>query len=75
MRPTDNYDPKIMIMGGNSPATDTTEIIDMGAATPKWVYGFNMSQARVEMNAVILPDGRVLAVGGSVNDEDTGSLV
>jgi len=74
LRPTDNYDPKIMIMGGNSPATNTTEIIDMGAATPKWVYGLNMSQPRIEMNAVILPDGRVLAVGGSVNDEDTGSL-
>ena len=74
LRPTDNYDPKIMIMGGNSPATNTTEIIDMGAATPKWVYGLNMSQPRIEMNAAILPDGRVLAVGGSVNDEDTGSL-
>ena len=74
LRPTDNYDPKVMIMGGNSPATNTTEIIDMGAATPKWVYGLNMSQPRIEMNAVILPDGRVLAVGGSVNDEDTGSL-
>ena len=74
LTPANNYDPKIMIMGGNSPATNTTEIIDMGAATPKWVYGLNMSQPRIEMNAVILPDGRVLAVGGSVNDEDTGSL-
>ena len=32
-----------------------------------------MSQARIEMNAVILPNGKVLALGGSVNDEDTGS--
>ena len=32
-----------------------------------------MSQGRIEMNAVILPDGRVLAVGGSVNDEDTST--
>jgi hypothetical protein len=32
-----------------------------------------MSQARIEMNAVILPDGRVLAVGGSINDEDTST--
>ncbi len=29
-----------------------------------------MSQARIEMNAVILPSGKVLALGGSVNDED-----
>jgi hypothetical protein len=29
-----------------------------------------MSQPRIEMNAVLLPNGRVLAIGGSVNDED-----
>ena len=33
-------------------------------------YGPNMSQARIEMNAVLLPNGKVLAMGGSVNDED-----
>src|SRR5579864_7507975 len=74
LTPANNYDPKVMIMGGNSPATNTTEIIDMGASSPKWVYGPNMSEARIEMNAVILPNGKVLAVGGSVNDEDTSSL-
>jgi hypothetical protein len=74
LTPANNYDPKIVIMGGHSPATNTTEIIDMGAAAPKWVYGLNMSQKRIEMNAVILADGRVLALGGSVNDEDTSSL-
>src|SRR5947208_13789539 len=30
-----------------------------------------MSQPRIEMNAVILPSGQVLALGGSYNDEDT----
>ncbi|HKS75404.1 MAG TPA: galactose oxidase-like domain-containing protein [Terriglobales bacterium] len=74
LTPANNYDPVVMIMGGGSPATNTTELIDMGAATPKWVYGLSMSQARIEMNAVILPNGKVLALGGSVNDEDTGSL-
>ena len=29
-----------------------------------------MSQARIEMNAVMLPNGKVLAMGGSSNDED-----
>ncbi len=71
LTPVNNYDPKIIIMGGNNPATNTSEIIDMGAASPAWKFGPNMSQARIEMNAVILPDGRVLAIGGSVNDEDT----
>lgn len=74
LTPTNNYDAKVMIMGGGSPATNTTEIIDMGAPTPQWVSGLNMSEARIEMNAVLLPNGKVLALGGSVNDEDTGSL-
>jgi Domain of unknown function (DUF1929)/Glyoxal oxidase N-terminus len=73
LMPSNNFDPKVMIMGGGNPATNTTEIIDMGASTPAWQYGPNMSQARIEMNAVILPNGKVLALGGSVNDEDTAS--
>ena len=71
LTPADNYDPQVIIMGGHSPATNTTEIIDMGASTPAWQSGPDMSEPRIEMNAVILPDGRVLAVGGSANDEET----
>src|SRR5216683_5092098 len=73
LTPANNYDPQVIIMGGHSPATNTTEIIDMGASSPAWQSGPNMSEARIEMNAVILPDGRVLALGGSVNDEDTST--
>src|SRR6266478_3795615 len=73
LTPANNYDPQVVIMGGHSPATATTEIIDMGAPTPTWQYGPNMSQARIQMNAVILPNGKVLAVGGSVNNEDTST--
>lgn len=69
--PASNYKPVVMIMGGGNPATNTTELIDLSAATPSWVYGPNMSQSRIEMNATILPNGQVLAVGGSLNDEDT----
>ena len=32
-----------------------------------------MSQPRIEMNATILPNGKVLAVGGSINDEDAAT--
>ncbi len=32
-----------------------------------------MTQGRIEMNAVMLPNGKVLAVGGSVNDEDAST--
>jgi hypothetical protein len=62
-----------MIMGGGNPSTNTTELIDLSAATPKWVFGPSMSQPRIEMNATILPNGKVLAVGGSLNDEDTST--
>jgi hypothetical protein len=71
-----NYKPVVMIMGGGNPATNTTELIDLSAASPSWVKGPAMSQPRIEMNATILPSGKVLVVGGSLNDEDatTASL-
>jgi hypothetical protein len=71
LTPANNYAPKIMIMGGGNPSTATTEIIDLSASAPKWTYGPSMSQPRIEMNATILPNGQVLALGGSLNDEDT----
>jgi hypothetical protein len=73
LTPANNYAPKVMIMGGGSPSTATTELIDLSANTPKWVNGPNMSQPRIEMNATILPNGGVLALGGSLNDEDTAT--
>jgi len=73
LSPANNYKPVVMIMGGGNPSTNTTELIDLSAATPKWAYGPNMSQPRIEMNATILPNGKVLAVGGSLNDEDTST--
>jgi len=69
LTPQNNYVPKVMIFGGGNPATNTTELIDLSAATPVWQWGPNMSQARIEMNAVILPTGKILALGGSAKDE------
>jgi hypothetical protein len=71
-----NYRPRVMIFGGGNPATATTEIIDLSAATPQWQFGPPMSQPRIQLNATILPNGKVLATGGSRNDEDalTASL-
>jgi Domain of unknown function (DUF1929)/IPT/TIG domain len=73
LTPANNYDPKVIIMGGGSPATKTTETIDLGSSNPSWQQGPQMSQERIEMNAVILPNGKVLALGGSLVDEDTDS--
>ena len=58
-----------MNFGGGNPATDTTEIIDLSAVSPSWTPGPSMSTGRIQMNAVILPNGKVLAEGGSVNNE------
>src|ERR1051325_5123063 len=51
LTPANGYRPRVMIMGGGNPATNTTEIIDLGAATPQWNFGPSMSQSRIEMNA------------------------
>lgn len=81
LTPANNYDPRVMIMGGDVyNSTDTTELIDLGpcaptcaANTPTWQWGPKMSQRRVRNNAVLLPDGKVLALGGSVIDEEAGT--
>jgi len=64
-----SYTPRMIYFGGDSPATNTTVTIDLSAATPAWTPGPNMSSGRIQMNAVLLPDGRVLAEGGSANNE------
>jgi hypothetical protein len=64
-----NYTPKVMNFGGGNPATSSTEIIDLSAATPSWKPGPSMSTGRIQMNAIILPNGKVLAEGGSLNNE------
>ena len=73
LTPADGYKPRVMIFGGGNPATATTEILDASATPLAWQYGPSMSQPRIEMNATILPNGKVLAVGGSKNDEDAAT--
>jgi len=87
LTPQNNYSPKVMIMGGDNPATNTTELIDLSPAgaqlsaacpnyAPCWVQGPTMSQSRVEMEATLLPNGTVLVDAGSAQDENptTASL-
>ena len=76
LTPANNYDPKVMILGGDNPATSTTEIIDLGQTSPAWQQGPPMAEPRVEMEATLLPSGKVLISAGSAADEDpnTASL-
>lgn len=65
-------DGKVLVMGGGVPPTNTAETIDLNAATPQWQSAGPMAFARRQINATVLPNGRVLVTGGSsspgVND-------
>jgi hypothetical protein len=75
LTPANGFKPKVMILGGVSPATNTTELIDLSVPSPRWVSGPPMAKARIQLNATILPNGKVLVSGGSVNDEDNATAV
>jgi hypothetical protein len=76
LTPANGFKPTVMIFGGGSPtATDTTELIDLSAASPKWVSGPAMVKPRVQVNATLLPDGKILVSGGSEMDEDNATAV
>lgn len=64
-----SYTPKVMAFGGGDPATATTEMIDLSASSPSWSSKRSMSTGRIELNSVLLPNGRVLLSGGSVHNE------
>ena len=61
---------RVMLIGGvfgSGVPTSSVEIIDLSAATPQWSAAAHMNSARMEHNAVILPDATVLVLGGQSN--------
>ena len=72
MRPP-NYAPRVLIAGGsssywsgtNAGALNTAEWIDLSAASPTWSALPNMNIARDHLQSVLLPDGRVVFMGGT----------
>jgi hypothetical protein len=68
---------KVMVVGGggntgwstadpkSSVPTATAELMDLNVTGPHWVNTDPMRFARRHMNATILPDGQVLATGGT----------
>lgn len=82
LTPARHFAPRVMILGGAQPppsgpivATNTTEVIDLSAASPAWTAGPNMAAPRIQLNATLLPGGRVLVSGGSSTDEDAATAV
>src|SRR5262245_53383324 len=60
------YAARVMNLGGGlDPATRSTELIDLSAASPFWTPGPAMSAPRVHLGATVLPNGKVLVQGGS----------
>ena len=69
------YEPgKVLLAGGSqcpayagscSSITATAEVIDLNSATPAWRSVGSMATPRKQLNLTLLPDGRVLATGGS----------
>ena len=66
LRPPD-YSARILIAGGGviGSATNSAEVIDVSRTPLQWNQTGALDYARVQHNAVLLPNGRVLAVGGS----------
>lgn len=57
---------KILLAGGGSnPPTAAAEVIDLNVPAPAWRAVAPMSFARRHVNATLLPDGTVLATGGT----------
>jgi FtsP/CotA-like multicopper oxidase with cupredoxin domain len=69
-----NYEPRILIAGGNlAPAQQTAELMDLSAAVPAWTSLPNMNFPRPEQfTAVLLPDGTVMIAGGVFTEADGG---
>lgn len=69
---TDNYGSaaiydtgKVIFAGGADPPTAACEIIDLNAPTPSWTATGSMAQPRRQLNVTLLPDGKLMATGGS----------
>ncbi len=63
-------DTKVLYIGGGGDTCptlpqNTAEVIDLAATSPRWAATASMSFRRRQMNATILPDGTVLAIGGT----------
>lgn len=62
---------KILIVGGGGDVaggalpTRSAEVIDLNSSTPAWKYIASMAYQRRQLNATLLPDGKVLVTGGS----------
>ncbi len=65
---------RVMLIGGYTGSglpTNSAEIIDFSLPVPTWTVTAHMSFRRMEFNAVVLPSGKVLVVGGKSSADGT----
>ncbi len=63
---------KVMMFGGKGALPrDTTEMFDAANPGAGWTYRAPIPEPREDMNAVLLPDGKILGVGGEASGEAT----
>ena len=62
---------QVMKLGGGSIGTAFAELIDMTQATPSWRVVDAMEFPRRRPDLVILPDGSLLAIGGSIEGQSS----
>ena len=68
------YEPgKIMRCGGDDPGVGTTWVYDVDTDSG-WLVADDMNKPRRNHNLVILPDGKVLAVGGNIAGNQNGPV-
>lgn len=63
------YGTRVLLIGGGSPPTATVEEIDLSETTPTWRQRAPMTYARRQLNATLLPDGKILVTGGSAGSD------
>jgi FtsP/CotA-like multicopper oxidase with cupredoxin domain len=79
-----NYEPRVLVAGGTDRganwsaselgALQSAEWIDLSAAAPAWQALPDMNVPRDKVNSVLLPDGRVLILGGYETPPDGGPV-
>lgn len=69
---------RAMVCGGRSldgTITSSAEVIDLNDPSPQWRLVGSLNRARQNHSVVILPDGKVLIVGGGSSGQSWGSPV
>ena len=70
------YDGKVLVIGGGkrgSVPSNSTELIDLNAATPAWALAAPMANPRRHANATLLSDGKTLVTGGSKSPDNNNA--